>query len=181
MHQANRLIVSTEFTTDSSARTLCFQRVLHTGGGRRVWGSRGNPNGVIYAVAVKTDVEVIVSILLQQISPACSLFLHWSDTIVCEVTGSRRVSADWPKKAWKPLYTAAFMGKLKDWSEITQSWSNNSTCTPQRLFSNLVMFVQISHFAMNIIMAQTLPNRQIQKFQQSAKISGHTVYVATHY
>ena len=47
-------------------------------------GSRGNLNGIIYAVAVKTDVEIIVGILLWQISTACSLFLRWSGTIVCD-------------------------------------------------------------------------------------------------
>ena len=36
----------------------------------------GNPNGVVYAVAVKTDVEIIVGNLLRQISAACSLFLR---------------------------------------------------------------------------------------------------------
>ena len=56
-----------EFTTDSSARTLRFQRVLHTGGGRRARGSESNLNGIIYAVAVKTDVEIIVGNLLRQI------------------------------------------------------------------------------------------------------------------
>ena len=47
--------------------------------------AEGNPNGVLYVVAVKTDVEIIVSNLLRQISAACSLFLRWSGTIVCEV------------------------------------------------------------------------------------------------
>ena len=45
----------------------------------------GNPNGVVYAVAVKTDVEIIVGNLMRQISAAFSLFLRWSGTIVCEV------------------------------------------------------------------------------------------------
>ena len=97
LRQAYRLIVSMEFTTGSSARTLRFQRVLHTGGGRRARGSRGNPNGVIYAVAVKTDLEIIVGILLRQILTACSLFLRWSGTIVCDVTGCRRAPVDQPK------------------------------------------------------------------------------------
>ena len=61
----------------------------------------GNPNGVVYAVAVKTDVEIVVRILLRQISTACSLFLRWSGTIVCEVTGCRRASADRPKGGLK--------------------------------------------------------------------------------
>ena len=58
----------------------------------------GNPNGVVYAVAVKTDIEIIVGNLLRQILAACSLFLYWSGTIACEVTGSRRASADWPNE-----------------------------------------------------------------------------------
>ena len=44
--------------------------------------AEGNPNGVTYAVAVKTDVEIIVGNLLRQISTACSLFLRWSGTIL---------------------------------------------------------------------------------------------------
>ena len=106
-----------EFTTDSSARTLRFQRVLHTGGGRRARESRGIPNGVVYAVAVKTDVEINVGILLRQISAACTLFLRWSGTIVCEVTGCRRASADRPKGGLKPLYIAALARKAKDWNK----------------------------------------------------------------
>ena len=63
--------------------------------------AKGNPNGVVYAVAVKTDVEIVVHILLRQISTACSLFLRWSGTIVCGVTGCRRTSADRPKGGLK--------------------------------------------------------------------------------
>ena len=44
-----------------------------------------NLNGIVYAVAVKTGVEIIVGNLLRQISAAFSLFLRWSGTIVCEV------------------------------------------------------------------------------------------------
>ena len=47
----------------------------------------GNPNGVICVVAVKTGVEIIFSNLLRQILAGCSLFLRWSSTTVCEVTG----------------------------------------------------------------------------------------------
>ena len=66
--------------------------------------------------------------------------------------------------------------KLRIGTKTIRLWSNNSACTPQRLFSNLALFARISHFAMNIIMAQALPNRQskfrqMQKFQQSAKIN----------
>ena len=46
--------------------------------------AEGNPNGVVYAVDVKTDVDIIVSNLLRKISAACSLFLRWRGTIVCE-------------------------------------------------------------------------------------------------
>ena len=100
-----------EFTTDSSARTLRFQRVLHTGGGRRARGAEGNPNGVVYAVAVKNDVEIIVGNLLRQISAACSLFLRWSSTIVCEVTGCMRTSADRPKGGLKAFVRCSIRGK----------------------------------------------------------------------
>ena len=46
--------------------------------------AEGNPNSVVYAVAVKTDVDIIVGNLLRQISAACSLFMRWSGTIVCD-------------------------------------------------------------------------------------------------
>ena len=105
----------------------------------------GNPNIVVYAVAVKTDVEIIVGNLLQQISAACSLFLSWSGTIECEVTGSRRASAVQSKGSLKVLCTLQHSWE-KLWIEtkIVQIWSNNSTCTPQRCFSNLVLFVRIN-------------------------------------
>ena len=136
--------------------------------------AEGNPNGVVYAVAGKTDVEIVVSSLLRQISAACSLFLRWSGTIVCEVTGLGRASADLPKGGLCTLQHS--WEKLRIGMKIIRLWSNNSACTPQRLFSNLAPFVWISHYAMNIIMAYALPNcqskfRQIQKFQQSAKIN----------
>ena len=38
--------------------------------------AKGNPNGIVYVIAVKTDVEIIVGNLLWQILAACSLFLH---------------------------------------------------------------------------------------------------------
>ena len=71
--------------------------------------AEGNPNDVVYVVAVKTDVEIIVGNLLRQISAACSLFLRWSGTIVCEVTGCRRTLADRPKGGLKTFvqYVAA--------------------------------------------------------------------------
>ena len=67
-----------EFTTDSSARTdyvskeFCTPEVEEESEE-----AEGNPNGVLYAFAVKTDVEIIVGNLLRQISAACSLFLRW--------------------------------------------------------------------------------------------------------
>ena len=73
--------------------------------------AEGNVNGVVYAVAVKTDVEIIVSNLLQQIPAACSLFLRWSSTIVCEVTGCRRVSSDRSKGGLKALVHCSICGK----------------------------------------------------------------------
>ena len=54
-----------------------------------------------YLFAVKTDIEIIVGNLLQQISAGCSLLLHWSRTTVCEVTGLGRASADLPKGGLK--------------------------------------------------------------------------------
>ena len=73
--------------------------------------AEGNPNSVVYAVAVKTDVEIIVGNLLRQISAACSLFLRWSGTIVCEVTGCRRASADRPKGGLKAFVRCSTRGK----------------------------------------------------------------------
>ena len=46
--------------------------------------AEGNLNGVVYVVAVKADVDIIVGNLLQKISASCSLFLRWCGTIVCE-------------------------------------------------------------------------------------------------
>ena len=69
-----------------------------------------NLNGVVYVVAVKNDVEIIVSILLRQILTDCSLFLRWSDTIVCEVTGCRRASADRPKGGLKAFVRSSTRG-----------------------------------------------------------------------
>ena len=51
--------------------------------------AESNPNGIVYVVAVKTDIEIIVGNLLWQILTACVLFLHWSGMVVCEVTGCR--------------------------------------------------------------------------------------------
>ena len=73
MRQANRLIISLEFTTDSSARTLRFQRVCTSEVEEERKEAEGNPNGVVYAVAVKTDVEIIVGNLLRQISSLFSV------------------------------------------------------------------------------------------------------------
>ena len=71
----------------------------------------GNPSGVVYAVAVKTDVEIIVGNLLLRISAACSLFLRWSGTIVCEVTGLGRASADLPKGGLTAFVRCSIPGK----------------------------------------------------------------------
>ena len=137
--------------------------------------AENNPNGVLYAVAVKTDVEIIVGNLLRQILAACSQFLRLSGTIVCEVRLQASVSRSAKRKLESVCTLQHSWEKLRIRTKIIQLWSNNSTCTPQRLFSNLAVFVWISHFAMNIIMAQALPNHQskfrhIQRFQQSAKI-----------
>ena len=76
--------------------------------------AKDNLNDVVYryAVAVKTDVKIIVGNLLQQISAACSLFLRWSGTIVCEVTSlGRRASADLPKGGLKAFVRYSIPGK----------------------------------------------------------------------
>ena len=73
--------------------------------------AEGNPNGVVYAIAVITDVEIIVGNLLWQISAACSLFLRWSGTIVCEVTGLGRAPADLPKGGLKAFVRCSILGK----------------------------------------------------------------------
>ena len=71
----------------------------------------GTPNGVVYAVAMETDVEIVVRILMRQISTTCSLFLRWSGTIVCEVTGCRRASADRPKGGLKAFVRCSTRAK----------------------------------------------------------------------
>ena len=50
---------------------------------------------------------------------------------MCEVTGSRRASADQPKGGLKGLYVAAFMGKAKDWNE-----SNSIMVKQQHVYSS---------------------------------------------
>ena len=90
-----------------------------------------------------------------------------------------RLHASVSRSAKRRLYSLCMLQhsweKLRIGTKTIRSRSNNSACTPQRLFSNLAPLVRISHFAINIIMA---PNRQskfrqilIQKFQQSAKIN----------
>ena len=88
-----------EFTTDSSARTdyvskeFCTPEVEEESEE-----AKSNPNGILYAVAVKTDIEINVGNLLRQISAACSLFLRWSGTIVCEVRLQASVSRSAKRK-----------------------------------------------------------------------------------
>ena len=122
--------------------------------------AKGNSNSVVYAVAVKTDVEIIVGNLLRQISAACSLFLRCSGTIVCKVRLQASVSRSAKRRLDSLCTLQHSWGNLRIGTKIIRLWSNNSACTPQRLFSNLALFVRISHFAMNIIMAQALSNRQ---------------------
>ena len=138
--------------------------------------AEGNPNGVVYAVTVKTDVEIIVGNLLRQIQQPVLCFCveqyncvrgHRLQASVSRSAKRRLESLCMLQHSWEKLWIGA---------KVTQLWSNNSVCTLQRLFSNLALFVQISHFAMNIIMAQALPNHQskfcqIQKFQQFTKIN----------
>ena len=73
--------------------------------------AEGNPNSVVYVVAVKTDIEITVGNLLRQISAACSLFLRWSGTIVCEATGLGQASADLPKGSLKAFVRCSIRGK----------------------------------------------------------------------
>ena len=88
-----------EFTTDSSARTEYVSKEFCTPEvEEESEEAEGNPNGVLYAVAVKTDVEIIVGNLLRQISAACFLFLRWSGTIVCEVRLQVSVSRSTKRK-----------------------------------------------------------------------------------
>ena len=56
----------------------------------------GNLNDV-YAVAAKTDANIVIGHLPKKISAACSLFLSHSGMIACEVTGSRQAPADLPQ------------------------------------------------------------------------------------
>ena len=74
----------------------------------------GNPNGFEYAVAVKNDVEIIIGNLLRQISAACSLFLRWSGTIVCEVRLQASVSRSAKRRLESLLYLASLVGNVKD-------------------------------------------------------------------
>ena len=88
-----------EFTTDSNAKTDYVSKEFCTSEvEEESEEAEGNPNGVLYAVAVKTDVEIIVGNLLRQISAACSLFLRWSGTIVCEVRLQASVSRSTKRK-----------------------------------------------------------------------------------
>ena len=97
-----------EFTTDSSVWTLHFQEFCTPEGEEERVEAEG---GVVYAAAMKTDIEIIVGNLLWQISAACSLFLHWSGTIVCEVTSCRQASADRSKGGLKAFVRCSIHGK----------------------------------------------------------------------
>ena len=137
--------------------------------------AEGNPNSVVYAVAVKTDVEIIVVTYCGRFSSLFSVSALERYNCVRGHRLQANVSRS-AKRGLKTFVRCSSWEKLRIETKITQLWSNNSACTSQRLFSNLALFVRISHFAMNIIMAQALPNRQskfrqIQKFQQSAKIN----------
>ena len=93
--------------------------------------AEGNLNSVLYAVAVKTDVEIIVGNLLRQISAACSLFLRWSGTIVCEVRLQVSVSRSAKRKLESLCMLQHSWEKLRIGTKRIQLWSNNSACTPQ--------------------------------------------------
>ena len=105
----------------------------------------GNLKGVVYAVTVKTDVEIIDGNLLRQISTACSFFLHWSGTIV---RGHRlQASVSRLAKRWleSTLYIAALVRKAKFWNENNPIMVKQQRMFSSETFSNLALFVQISH------------------------------------
>ena len=95
-------------------------------------GAEDNPNGVVYAVAVKTDVEIIVSNLLRQILAACSLFLRWSGMIVCKVRLQASVSRSAKKKLVSLCTLQHSWEKLRIGMKIIQLWSNNSAYSSDR-------------------------------------------------
>ena len=92
--------ISKEFWTPELGEELSCQR------------EEGNPNDV-YAVAVKTAANIVVGHLPRKISATCSLFLSRSSTIACEVTGSRRASADLPQGGLEVPCALKFVGEKK--------------------------------------------------------------------
>ena len=76
-----------------------FPKVLDTGGKAVLTCQykEGNLNDFVYAVAVKTNLDIIVQYILKKFLAVCSSFLHRSDMIVCKVTGSRQKPAVLPQ------------------------------------------------------------------------------------
>ena len=93
--------------------------------------AEGNPSGVVYAVAVKTDVEIIVGNLLRQILVACSLFLLCSGNCVRGHRLGASVSRS-AKRRLKSLCTLQHSWEtLRTGMKIMRLWANYSACTPQ--------------------------------------------------
>ena len=112
--------------------------------------AKGNPN----STAVKTDADIIVGSLLWKISAACSLFLRWSGTIVCEVTGSKQLSAELEKEARILLCTLRnCWTRLRIGTKIAQISANTVLCNHISSLQSSSCPFWISCFAMNIIMA----------------------------
>ena len=115
--------------------------------------AKGKPN----STAVKTDVtnnDIIVGNLLWKISAAFSLFLHWSGTIVCEVTDSKQLSADLEKEARILLCTLKnCWTRLRIGTKIAQISANTVLCNHISSLQSSSCPFRISRFAMSIIMA----------------------------
>ena len=73
-----------------------------------------------FAVAVLKD-GVIVGHVPWKISTACSMFLHRGGSILCQVTESRRYSADLPHGGLEIPCTLVFIGMAKDAAKVKNS------------------------------------------------------------
>ena len=100
-----------EFTTDSSARTdyvskeFCTPEVEEESEE-----AESNPNGILYAVAVKTDVEIIVGNLLWQFQQPVFCFCV-GVVQLCVRSGCRQASVDLPKGTLKAFVRCSIRGK----------------------------------------------------------------------
>ena len=90
---------------------------------------------------------------------------------MCEVRLQASVSRSARRKLESLCTLQHSWEKLRIGTKIIQLWLNNSACTPQTdTLHQSALFARISHFAMNIIMAQALPNRE-SKFRQYRNFS----------